>query len=625
MSGLAAAVRFDGGPAPISELETMIAAAPHRRPDGCTIWRGAGAGLAKLHRLSLPEQSLSAQPAIDASGLVAIFDGRLDNRGELAARFAAAQLRRDDDDVRYAVAALTTRGPAGVEWLDGDFVLVAWDPTTRALVAASDALGLRPLYWMVTGGVLLLANDVAQVLAAASTPPPPDETTITDILLSDPPIDGRTLYAGVRRLLPGEYLRADCSGIRTTRYWTPEARPPDRQRSDDDYAEECRALLDASVAARRRSRTPVAVFFSGGIDSSSVLASALRSGADRERLIPLSIDYREAESEERRYRQAFTSHYRIDNVELQPDSVDPSAYVDQTVRRRLPPDFPAQFLGRVTRRAAAQRGCRVVLTGEGGDALFSGTPHHYADLIRRGRLGAALVQYVQDARGDDSGWTPGGLLTDGLWPLLPQAWRERLRGPLNRLRGPQAGVRWVRRQSAPRAAVPDPPTGVPPSTWAIAWDFKRGWTWYFFDMLERDSAEWGLELRHPLVDRRLVEFALALPETQRCRAVMNKIVLRGAVDLPREVRTRTTKASLGHSLTHTLAALGGRPFFERLLLAEGGWVDAAEVLRGYDYVSRAVIPGDRLAETLLPRLWTLGALELWLQKGVHVDTRRAEA
>jgi hypothetical protein len=106
---------------------------------------------------------------------------------------------------------------------------------------------------------------------------------------------------------------------------------------------------------------------------------------------------------------------------------------------------------------------------------------------------------------------------------------------------------------------------------------------------------------------------------------MNKIVLRGAVDLPREVRTRTTKASLGHSLTHTLAALGGRRFFERLLLAEGGWVDAAEVLRGYDYVSRAAIPGDRLAETLLPRLWTLGALELWLQKGVHVGTRRAEA
>jgi asparagine synthase (glutamine-hydrolysing) len=624
MSGLAAAVRFDGGPPPISELDAMIAAAPHRSPDGCTIWRGAGAALAKLHRLSLPEQSVSAQPAVDASGLVATFDGRLDNRGELASRFSGAKLCSDDDDVRYALAALAARGPGGVECLEGDFALVAWDPAGRALVAASDALGLRPLYWMVDGGVLLLASDLAQVLAAASKPPLPDETAITDMLLSDPPIDGRTLYAGVRRLLPGQCLRADCGGIRTRRYWTPQARPPDRLRSDDDYAEECRALLDASVAARLRSRTPVAVFFSGGIDSSSVLASALRTGADRERLVPLSIDYREAESEERRYRQAFTAHYRIGNVELEPDPVDPSAYIEQTVRRRLPPDFPAQFLGRVTRRAAAERGCRVVLTGEGGDALFSGTPYHYADLIRRGRLGAALVQYVHDARGDDSGWTPAGLLTDGVWPLLPQAWRDRLRGPLNRLRGPQPGVRWVRREHAPRAAVPDPPPGVPPSTWAVAWDFKRGWTWYFFDMLERDGAEWGLELRHPLVDRRLVEFALGLPETQRCRGVTNKIVLRGAVDLPREVRTRTTKASLGHSLTHTLAALGGRRFFERLLLAEGGWVDAAEVRRGYDYVTRAAIPGDRLAEMLVTRLWTLAALELWLQRGVHVGTRRTE-
>ena len=625
MSGLAAAVRFDGGPPPLRALDLMVAAAPHRRPDGCTTWSGAGAALAKLHRLSLPEHDVSAQPAVDrGTGLVAVFDGRLDNRGDLAARFAGAALRADDDDVRYALAALVAAGPAGVERLEGDFALVAWDPATRTLLAASDALGLRPLYWMQDGGVLLLANDIAQLLAAASRAPAPDDSAITDTLLSNPPIDGRTLYAGVRRLLPGERLHAGAGGIRTTRYWRPEPRPPEHRRRDEEYAEECRALLDAAVAARLRSRTPVAIFFSGGIDSSSILATALRVGGDRE-IVPLSIDYREAESEERAYREAFAAHYGIRTVELPPDPIDAAAYVEQTARRRLPPDFPSQFLGRVTRRAAAERGARVVLTGEGGDALFSGTPYHYADLLRRGRVLAALVQYCQDARGDDSGWTPAGLLTDGLWPLLPLAWRERLRGPINAVRGPRAAVRWVRRAEAPRPAVPDPPPGVPMSTWAIAWDFNRGWTWFFFDMLERDSAEWGLELRHPLVDRRLVEFALALPEGQRCRAVMNKIVLRGAVDLPRPVAARTTKASLGHSLTRTLDALGGRAFFERLLLADGGWVDAAEVLRGYDYVSRATVPGDRLAETMLPRLWTLAALELWLQRGLHAEAGRAEA
>src|SRR5436190_12677080 len=146
MSGLAAAVRLDGGPSPDLALDKMIAAAPHRRPDGCTSWRGPGAALAKLHRLSLPEQSVSAQPAIGASGLVALFDGRLDNRRELAARFPAAELRSDDDDVRYALAALTALGGEGVAGLEGDFALLAWNPATRTLVAASDALGLRPLY-----------------------------------------------------------------------------------------------------------------------------------------------------------------------------------------------------------------------------------------------------------------------------------------------------------------------------------------------------------------------------------------------------------------------------------------------------------------------------------------------
>lgn len=624
MSGIAAAVRFDGGPVPLDRLQAMIDSAPHRRPDGCTIWSGACAALAKLHRLSLPGQSTSAQPAIDRDGRVAVFDGRLDNRSELMARASDAGLRDQDDDVLYVMAAMGRRD-GGVGSLEGDFAFALWQPEARTLTAARDGMGMRPLYWMQDGAILLLASDIAQVLAAASGQPAPDGAAVTDILLSEPPTDGRTLYAGVQRLLPGEALVASPAGVRRIRYWKAEAAPPDRDRTDDDYADECRALLDSAVAARLRARAPVAVFFSGGIDSSSVLASALHLRGRAPDLVPLSIDYREAESAEREYRDEFAAFHGISTVELEPDAIDVSDYVAQAARRRMPPDLPSQFMGRVARREAAARGARVVLTGEAGDALFAGTTFHYADLIARGRLAAALTQYVRDWRNEESGWSPAGLLTDGVWPLLPQRWRERLRGPVRRVRGPNLGTSWVRGHATPRAAVPDPPRGMPVSTWAVAWELNRGWTWYFLEMLERDAAEWGIEPRHPMTDRRLVEFALRLPERQRRIGSTDKTVLRRAGRLPPRLAVRTTKAGLGYSMLRTLEALGGRAFLERLALADAGWVDVGEVLRGYDYVNRAAIPGDFTAETLLPRLWTLAALEVWMRGGLYAEPGRAEA
>jgi asparagine synthase (glutamine-hydrolysing) len=151
------------------------------------------------------------------------------------------------------------------------------------------------------------------------------------------------------------------------------------------------------------------------------------------------------------------------------------------------------------------------------------------------------------------------------------------------------------------------------ASWAIARDLNRGWTSYFLESLERDAAEWGLELRHPLYDRRIIEFALSLPEKQRRRGDVTKFVLRRAARLPPAVGTRTSKAELGSALSSLLAALGGRAFFERLRLADAGWVDAAEACRGYDVVCAAASPADRAASMLVARLWLLASIEVWFR------------
>jgi asparagine synthase (glutamine-hydrolysing) len=614
MSGIAAAIRFDGGPPPVRELHAMIAAAAHRAPDGYAIWNGGGAALAKLHRLVLPGQRASDQPVLERGGPhVTIFDGRLDDRSALAARLPRHPLRDDDDDGAYASAAVSRFGAEAPDVMDGDFAFVAWNASTRTVVAARDRLGMRPLHWAIDGPHLLIASDIAQILASMARVPPPDETAVADLLGFEPATDARTLYAGVQRVPPGHALVVDARGARLREYWRPEPGVADERRSDDDYAEECRTLLQRAVGARLRASTPVVMFFSGGIDSSSVLSAALdaaqRTGESAPR--PLSMIFDQPESDEREYRRAFAARSGLMPMEVAPAPLSREGYELQARRRLVPPDLPAEYIGQPLMWRAKEIGARVALTGGGGDFLFGGSPLQYADLIRRGRLVAAVAQYVRDAKTDDSGWSATGLLTAGVWPLLPQRVRSVLRGPAARITGENAQPPWLRLPRAGRSAVPDPPRGVSHASWEICWSLRSGWTSFFMESGERGASESGVEPRHPLLDPAIVRFALSLPETQRRRGRTMKYVLRRAVNLPPQIHTRLTKADFGYVMLDAFEVLGGRRFFETLQICEAGWVDPRAACTGYDLVRSRSPLTDPEAAALLPRLWILAAVELW--------------
>jgi asparagine synthase (glutamine-hydrolysing) len=605
MSGVAAAVSWDGADC-LPALQTLVSAGRHRAPDGVTTWVGAGAALARLHRLTFPAQSIAAQPALERDGPHAlVFDGRLDD--------ADAPYR--DDDAEIALAAVVRFGADAASRLEGDFAFVAWNAAARILVAARDRMGLRPLYWTRTGSLLLLASDVRQLIAALPQTPPPALDAVAELIAFEPSNDDRTLYTGIHRVPPGHLLAADGREVRLRAYWRPEPAPPERSRSDDDYVEECRALLDRAVACRLRGATRSALFFSGGVDSSSVLASALRVapslGIEPPR--PLSLVFDEPESREASFRAAFAEAAGVLAEEVRPDPLDAAEYAAQAARRALPADLPGQFLGRSMRRRASESGARVVLTGEGGDAVFAGSTFVYADLLRAGRIMTAVRQHRLDATYDDSGWSRLGLLTDGVWPLLPHGVRRYLRTPLRPLAGGGRGVPWLRLPLPDRAAVPDPPRGVPLASWAVAWELRRGWTTYFVEAFERDAVEWQLEPRHPMLDAALVQFALSLPEDQRRRGRVTKFVLRQAAGLPPAIGTRLSKSDLGFTLRQTIDALGGRAFFRDSRMAAAGWIDAAAACRGYDVVSRASSLADPVAGSLLARLWLLASMELWFR------------
>jgi asparagine synthase (glutamine-hydrolysing) len=613
MSGFAAAIHLRGGPAPLAHCEAMRRAAAHRAPDGCGTSVSSGGAFALLRRVVLPEQPSDEGPLVHGpSGLAFVFDGRIDNRDALARAFGWDGVERRAPDAAYGLEAFARWGASAAERIEGAFACAVWDARRRRVLAVRDRMGLRPLHWAVADGMALLASDAAQIVAALANFPDPDLSAVADLLAREPAADDRTLFRGIHRVPPGSAVAIDERGPTVSRYWTPEPRPMTGRRSDQQWAEACREVVERAVRARLRARGRAAVFFSGGIDSSAVLAVAHRLAARGSAMpVPVTLQFDEPESDERQYRDALTRALGCSLRVARPADVARRVFREQARRRLTVPDLPADLAGAPLRAVARDAGALVALTGVGGDALFSGSTLAYADLIGRGRVAAALARHALDWTMDDSGWTRAGLLTSGVWPLLGASVRRRLR-PIARRAIGATGPEWLRLPRSDRPVVPDPPPGVSHAAWDLTCSLRDGWTSFFLESSERGAAEVGFEERHPLLDAAVVEFALSIPERQRRRGRTTKVVLRRSLpELPPLVARRRSKCDFSHLVLAALANLGGRRFFGELAIGQAGWVDPIALARRYDRLTlpRAAASPDGGRD--VPALWIAAAVELW--------------
>ena len=596
-------------------LNRMLEAAAHRAHDGIGSWSDGRFTAGVLRDPVLPEYQPDAHPCVDpASGLVVVFDGRLDNRADLSAAFGWDARASAADDPVYAVEAWRRWGASAPERMLGDFALLAWQSRDGTLFAARDRIGPRPVHWTSTGEGFLVASDVAQLTAATGQVPPPDEEVAALYLACDPPAGIRTLFRGIQRLPAGCVLSLQPGEQPVVReYWRAEAVEERGSIPDDESASECRALLDAAVEARLRARSRVAVFFSGGIDSSAVLASAVARGAP---VVAVSQVFDASACDERPYQRDMAAKLHLQVVEVLPDALSPEAFQAQARSRLLLPDSPPDQAGRSLRRAAIQKGASTALTGAGGDYIFGGTTVAYADMLRRGRVAAAVRQSYADWRADATGRDRFGLLRFGVWPLLPEQIRARFRGPARRLARIDDAPPWIRLPRVVPPVVAAPPPGVSWASWALAREFRNGWTPLIMEQSERSASEAGFVERYPLLDARLVSFALALREDQRRRGTIGKFVLRRAVarELPASIATRITKAAFGHLFFEAVDCLGGPGFFSDLRIADAGWVDPSILRRRYDETARLAAAGNHdEAGRAMPALWMAVAMELWFR------------
>ncbi|HEX3531554.1 MAG TPA: asparagine synthase-related protein [Thermoanaerobaculia bacterium] len=634
MSGICGLVDFSGRPVTPGELAALADAARHRGPDGIRSHLRGPAGFCHLALDATPEATLERQPLRTADESVwLVADLRLDNRDELLELLESdgnLPRNRPPGDAEILLASYLLWGKGCAERLLGDFAFAVWDGRTRTLLCARDPLGVKPLCYARIGDLVCFASEAQQILHHPRVDRSFDEQALADYLAGWPQEPGRSFFRQVRRLPPGARLIADFAGERVERTWSPDWIEPERGGSRSDTAERFLEVFQQAVRDRLRTQTgTVGIALSGGLDSTSIAAVAqrrLRESAGPS-LVAYSFVFDQLkECDERPYIRTlaetagFESHF-----------VPAEDHWLLTGPGSGAVSLESPFQGWLAchqegMRFLAGRGARALLTGQGGDDLLQGSLLTAAERFLEGDL-RIVPEVWRYARGrSKSPWKEIYRLLAR--PLLPAAFdtglRRFLRSPLPgripewiapRLRA-RTGLddRMAERRFRPRRAMAQQEiqrhVGLVPFEERIHWQ-------------DRVASAFGLEVRHPFLDRRIAELILAAPAAHLLQLGCYKPLLRQALAgiLPDPVRLRRDKTKVGTYVDRSLRQAVGEMISELLAaprLAELGLVDEGKLRSAWQtYRQGSPEPEKR-------KIWNAATLELWLRLHLNHPWRYQE-
>ncbi len=374
MCGINAIIDFKGRlPDKKRLVAGMNAQMIYRGPDGEGLYADSRVALG-FRRLSIIDVEGGGQPLFNEDkSLVLIFNGEIYNYVELTKDLTSrGHAFASGSDAETILHLYEEKGEACLEDLRGMFAFVLWDLRRNRLFAARDRVGIKPLYMSRQDGALWLSSELKAIVAATGMSPTPRPASAYQSLTYCYPFDQRhTPIEEVTRLLPGEYLIADESGVALNRYWKPQFGGEEGilDRSDEEILE----TLEWAANLHLRSDVPVGILLSGGIDSSTLAALAARSGGHYS---ALSTGYKGRHAmDERRQAQATAASLGMDFIDIECDSSQFGAYFDDLVRVCDEPvgDIAAMAQWAIYQQAKRQ-GFKVLISGIGGDELMFGYP-----------------------------------------------------------------------------------------------------------------------------------------------------------------------------------------------------------------------------------------------------------
>jgi asparagine synthase (glutamine-hydrolysing) len=550
-----------------STVRQMLDSLAHRGSDGTGIWGEGPIALGHRMRWTTPESLAEKQPVLNQRGDLAITaDARIDNREELMAGLKLCGEPSSVSDSQLILAAYEKWGEACPRNLLGDFAFAIWDGRRRALFCARDYFGVKPFYYCLSNGLFSFASEIKALLLLPNLSSHLNELKIAyhlqpELLEQDKEL---TFYQEIFRLPPANTMTIDIDAAERHRYWSLD---PDRElrlKSDDEYSDRFRETFKEAVRCRLRSAFDVGSTLSGGLDSSSIACTArdlLADGCDHRlhtfsAIFPDLPERERRKIDERKFVDAvvamggLTPHYiRADCLSPLEDMQRVFWHEDEVVMG------PNLYLHWHIYRAAERYGVRVLLDGIDGDSTVSHGVGYLAELASQGRWISLVKEGMELSRITNRRLSPWKIIWEyGCRPVIPQKYKwiwRRMRGRAqfrelsNSIVNPAFAKR-VDLTERRRALLEKQASSAVTARQEHWQGLNSGLLPYVLEMADKAACAFSIDPRYPFCDRRLVEFCLAIPASQKLRNGWTRMIMRRAMAgiLPNEVRWRAGKANL---------------------------------------------------------------------------------
>jgi asparagine synthase (glutamine-hydrolysing) len=616
---------FDGKPADRAYLVKVRSAIAPCGPDGGDDYSGSDVSILYRALHTTKESRREIQPRVLPGGSVLTFDGRLDNREDLARKFAHT-LEHDPTDLGIVAAAYEARGTESFSMLVGDWALAIWDPSDHSLVLAKDPIGVRPLYYSLAKNDVTWGSLLEPLVELAETKFSLDEEYLAG-WLSFFPATHLTPYAGIFSVPPSSFVRIRPDTKTTTQYWDFEPHKI-HCASDKDYEEQFRAVFRESVRRRLRSDSPVLAELSGGVDSSSIVCMAdtiLASGPTGAPALETVSYYDDSEPawDERPYFTLVEQQRGQVGCHIDLASLETCEFATRSSHFQAAPGSGGRMaqIAKKLRAWMSSHGNRIILSGIGGDEFTGGVPTpvpEVADLLRRAQFGRLAHQLKAWALVKRSPWFH--LLWEALSTFVPPA----LAGvPESRKPAAWLEQRFTRRHAAALSGYQQRSKFFGPLP-----SFQENLS--TLDAMRRQiscaasSTELFCERRYPYLDRDFLEFIFATPRDQLVRPGERRSLMRRALKriVPDALLDRKRKAFVARSprVTITTQWQSLAAMNRDMISASLGTIDA----HAFSEALEKARCGKHVA--IVPLLRTL-EVESWLRhvQGLGIVAERAQA
>ena len=542
MCGICGKVTFDRqGRVSPTLLGAMLNTIRHRGPDDEGIYTAPQVGLGH-RRLSIIDLNTGHQPLSNEDGTVwIVFNGEIYNYAELRDFLVSrGHIFRTKTDTEVIVHLYEEFGSACLERLRGMFAFAIWDENTRTLFAARDRVGIKPLYYHLSNKSLIFASEIKAILADEAVEREIAPETIDRFLTFSYLPGEETLFKNIRKLAPGHYMLHRDGKTDIHEYWDLDFSKPAGAITAREAEGQLLDLLSDAVHSHMIADVPVGVLLSGGVDSTAVLSFAAERA---EQVSTFTVGFSHAGlADERPYAQIAAEQFNTQHHEMTMSPADFAAFLPKYVWHMEEPvcEPPAVALYYVSK--LAREHVKVLLSGEGGDEAFAGYSN-YRNLLWLERFKRGIAPF-------------NGIAAQGLSIIGSMLRMQRVAKyvPLMTAKFPDYyGSRTSYASGYSESSIRQLYSADLRQTTNNEYSFhplrqlqsRAGGLGILDQMLYLDTKSWlpddllikadkmtmanSVELRVPLLDHRVLEYAASLPANLKVRGLTTKYIARKAL------------------------------------------------------------------------------------------------